>query len=273
MVSPSSISSYFFLLRNFRNAPELIQNIRKGGWMAGGPACAKAIRWDGKILKHPEDQGGLVGTLLETWHQRCYSQDGYYQYQPGDVIFDAGANIGLFSIASATDYPEAKILAFEPFPTTYQCLTDNLTEFGFRDRVNAINAGIGGSSGWAQGLNPTDKSTDARVEMINEEQNTQSQDAIRMLTLEDAMNDHGIEEIALLKMDIEGSEFPVFKSVTTEVLKRIRTLAIEYHDNLVDGTLELLTTRLEATHEIRILPEKFDDGSDRDYGILHARRH
>ncbi len=45
--------------------------------------------------------------------------------QPTDIVYDIGASIGLFTIASALHTPQGKIFAFEPDPDTRQRLEAN----------------------------------------------------------------------------------------------------------------------------------------------------
>ena len=50
--------------------------------------------------------------------------------KPGDVVFDVGANVGLFAMAVARRCPQARIYAFEPIAPLFQALEQNL--FAFR---------------------------------------------------------------------------------------------------------------------------------------------
>lgn len=45
---------------------------------------------------------------------------------PGDVLYDIGANIGLYSLYAATSQPKAKVFAFEPHPVNFQRLCRNI---------------------------------------------------------------------------------------------------------------------------------------------------
>ena len=50
-----------------------------------------------------------------------------------DVIFDIGANVGLYSIALSKRFPHAKIIAFEPLAPTYEELARNLALNGINE--------------------------------------------------------------------------------------------------------------------------------------------
>jgi hypothetical protein len=62
------------------------------------------------------------------------------------------------------------------------------------------------------------------------------------------------DRIALLKVDIEGAEREAFEHIEAQTLRRIDRLAIEYHDHLQPGTLDLLRRRLAATHRLTMKP-------------------
>ena len=63
------------------------------------------------------------------------------------------------------------------------------------------------------------------------------------------------EEVALLKMDAEGAEEGAFSAADTGLIGRIQRIAMEYHDNLVPGTLSILRRRLSPTHELTVIPD------------------
>ena len=75
---------------------------------------------------------------------------------------------------------------------------------------------------------------------------------VRVCSLADVLTITGREKVALLKCDIEGSEYDLINNASPEVLRRIQRYAIEYHDHIRPGTLELLRTRLGPTHLIDI---------------------
>jgi hypothetical protein len=59
--------------------------------------------------------------------ERTYQQQGI-TLADGAVIFDVGANIGLFTIHLARSVPHAQIHCFEPIPDLFEILTRNLAE-------------------------------------------------------------------------------------------------------------------------------------------------
>lgn len=63
--------------------------------------------------------------------------------QDSRVVVDVGANIGWYSLHIARWQPEARILAFEPIPTTFAQLERNITLNNLEGRVQAFQTGLG----------------------------------------------------------------------------------------------------------------------------------
>ncbi len=63
----------------------------------------------------------------------------------GDVIFDVGANIGMFSLSLMKRFSDLRIYSFEPVPGTYACLARNVAESPMASRhvIKTLNVGLG----------------------------------------------------------------------------------------------------------------------------------
>lgn len=148
------------------------------------------------------------------------------EFSPGDVILDVGANEGMFSILMAKEFPETRIIALEPVPSTYATLVENL-KLNEVKNVSAYNIGLGkektttlvvakdfsgGSTKWCT-FNPNDH---IKVE-------------VGLISLDDAFLLYGIDRCKLLKMDIEGMEYEVLYPST--VLNRVDYFTGEFHTN------------------------------------------
>ena len=55
------------------------------------------------------------------------------------VIFDVGANVGVYSVCFAELYPYARIFSFEPVPSTFAILKQNTDS---HDRIQVFNIGF-----------------------------------------------------------------------------------------------------------------------------------
>ena len=76
--------------------------------------------------------------------ERTYERHGV-SVRGGDVVFDVGANIGLFAIHLARTVPGVRVHSFEPVPPLFDALTRNLAEHA--PDVRAYNVGLADRDG------------------------------------------------------------------------------------------------------------------------------
>jgi FkbM family methyltransferase len=253
------IRTYLHFLINFRNGAEMIRTLR------GGPPCVQAVLWNGVRLNHPKDKDGLVSVLQELWIDRGFLPPGFYKPRPGDAVIDCGAHIGMFSILVARSYPNCKVTSFEPHPENYQFLASNIAAAGLKN-VSIQRAAVGRERGF--GFMSGDKNKRTLDYMLNQRTETSEKDErdVEIYTLADLFEAAKTDRIALLKVDVEGSENELFVDADQDILRRIDRIAMEYHDNLRPGTLDFLRQKFSPTHELTIKPSPSND-----CGILLAR--
>lgn len=134
--------------------------------------------------------------------------------RPGDLVLDIGANIGEFSLWAAAR--GAKVIAFEPDPTTLACLRENIA-----DRPVEIEPiGL-----WHEAERMTffTAPDDADGSLINQSDKSVS---IDVLPLDNIMEIRGFPPIRLIKMDAEGAEPEVLRGAA-ETLKHTTYIAID----------------------------------------------
>jgi FkbM family methyltransferase len=150
------------------------------------------------------------------------------------VIVDAGANIGLASIFYANRYPEAKIIAIEPEPSNYEMLRKNVALY---PTVIPIQAALWSEKKMLSGSSATTGHHAYQVREENGLDDRGDRGTIRGLTLRELITDLGIQQIDLLKVDIEGSEREVFQN-SADWIGRVGIIAIEIHEWLRSGCNE-----------------------------------
>lgn len=122
------------------------------------------------------------------------------------IIFDLGSNTGVSVLYLKLRHPNAKIFAFEPDPKNIAVLREN-TEW-FKDDLTVFEGAVSdvsnpsadfyiGKEHWSSSL----------AERIVSDHSIK----VEMITLDDAMKHYGVSEIDLMKFDIEGAEYDVFK--------------------------------------------------------------
>lgn len=220
--------------------------------------------WDGTTIQHPSHRGGLVGTILELWHEQCYTPPGFYNgMHDKGIVVDAGAHVGLFSIWMTRQNPQRRIIALEPFAENYHCLRANLESAGAA-RVEAHQMGVGGAVkvGCMQAVG--ERSIDHLLKPANDDASDRS--TFQVLTLGDILEMAEDSRISFFKIDVEGAEREMFEIAESHEIDRIDHLAMEYHDHLAPGTLDLMQRRLSDSHDVTVIPTE-----DRGYGVLLAK--
>ena len=243
-----------YLRRTFANSQALLES-----YFAKTP-CETAICRDGLVIQHPPGRHALATMLLEVWHDEIYTRN-FYRPATGDTIVDAGANIGLFSLWVARHAPSCRVLAFEPFEENFQLLEKNLSAAGAHN-VRAIRAALAATNGQASILDGGGRSQDHRLASDS----LAGMPIVPTWSFSEVLKEAGGGPIALFKCDIEGSEHDLFANASQHDLSQVSQFAIEYHDNIRPGTLQLLQRLLAATHDVTIRPQGADG-----YGMLYAR--
>src|SRR5689334_24283446 len=64
----------------------------------------------------------------------------------GDVVFDVGANIGLFGVRAVQRHAGLRVFAFEPVPAIFAVLQQNADHFG-EGRLVPIHCGLSREAG------------------------------------------------------------------------------------------------------------------------------
>lgn len=141
-----------------------------------------------------------------------------------NTVFDVGANVGLWS-QYILSRGARKVYSFEPNKKALDHLYKNL---GKNDRVTIIPYGL-----------YNEKTTipfyvDENNSLISStlsENNTTSTPTyyVETVTLDEIISKYNIGKIDLLKMDIEGAEFPIFENISDETLSKIDSVLVEYH--------------------------------------------
>jgi len=146
------------------------------------------------------------------------------------VIIDLGSNVGATVVKFHAQYPDAQIIAVEPDPSNFESLQLN-TE-SFRDKVtlyqHAIHAEhdkviqffIGTSKHWSSS--------------IYSRSNTGSAVEVRTITLAEIVRGHDLSQVDILKFDVEGAEYLLFKDCP--VLEKLRYVTGEVHEELMPIT-------------------------------------
>jgi FkbM family methyltransferase len=174
------------------------------------------------IQRHLYFRGGYEVEYCKHWKRLA---------QQAEIIFDVGANVGLYSLLAAEANPQAQIHAFEPTREILTILQSNIELNGIENiTVNAV--GVGSHAGKA--ILRQDKGSDGANEgtnfVVDTETMSQTSDRfVSLMPLDDYCEQQGLDRIDLIKMDIEGGEYQALMGAQRLLrAQRIGCLFIEF---------------------------------------------
>ena len=154
------------------------------------------------------------------------------------IIFDGGANAGLFTLWADQKWKNARIYAYEPVGYNYEVAKSNIEKYAPSQIVykKALSTCVG-KAALNIGVHPGSSS------LIKTEIGSSQQQEVETTTLTEEMDLHDIHYVDLLKLDVEGSEIDILRGAN---LARVGFIAMEYHYR--DGG-KLIDDILERTHK------------------------
>ncbi|MBC7887142.1 MAG: FkbM family methyltransferase [Ferruginibacter sp.] len=147
--------------------------------------------------------------------------------QPGDEVFDIGANMGFYTIWMSRFISTGTIHSFEPDPLNFKRLQKNIALNNLQNRVIANNKAAGdldGELGFTHGL-------DGENHIVDQGE----QNAVTILSqkIESYVEQHNILAIAYMKIDVEGFEYAVLKGTGTFLSnKKIDIIQLEINKSI-----------------------------------------
>lgn len=158
--------------------------------------------------------------FLEIFVMRSYDMDGF---APPTVVFDVGANVGMFTLRTRKIYPDAEISAFEPVKSNFQRLEENVA--GKADNIILHNFAVSAQDGTAEiFLHPVNSGAHSLFATQVYDDAEQETIQIRDINPLIAAKKDGVD---LLKLDCEGAEFDIVMGLTPESASKISRIIIE----------------------------------------------
>jgi FkbM family methyltransferase len=210
--------------------------------------------------------------------------DGYFQHgirvREGDIVFDVGANIGLFGVrVLQRGQGKVRVYGFEPIPATFGVLSENAARFG-AGRWQVFRFGLSSRRGstsfvyypgspamstahpealadpdlLSQGVQGTAQNAPARLwwmrllpspvcKLIARRLRANSERVeCELRTLSEVMAEQDVPRIDLLKIDAEGEELEILRGIADTDWRKVGQVVVEVQD--VGGRVHAVTELL-----------------------------
>ena len=141
-------------------------------------------------------------------------------------VFDIGGHVWYFSLWALKQNPELVIHFFEPFPQLLEQAKANLEDFS--DQIVFNSFGLA-KQAWDYQFffNPEKTMQSSQTSsFLNSKGQLQT---VHCENLNHYLDNHAIDQIDLLKLDIEGMEYEVLSDLSPENRKKIKNLIAEIH--------------------------------------------
>ena len=234
-----------------------------------------------------------VATLLDGTRVHCLVRSearvldqhvaGYFHHgiaiREGDVVFDVGANVGVFAVRAVQRFHGVSVYAFEPVPAIFAVLAQNARSFG-AGRLIPLPYGTSDTAGelcftyfprspalstaqpevweedpevFAQAVRGASRNSDLWYARLLPDflsgilarylRGGGQQVVAPLRTLSSVIEERGITRIDLLKVDCEGAELPTLQGISPEHWPMVRQVVAEVYDT--DGRLAAVRALLE----------------------------
>jgi len=200
---------------------------------------------------------GSHHAFATTWYSRDYDVPGV-PIRPGDVVIDIGANQGFFTCYAASK--GANVYAFEPCPTNYERLLQNVKQNGFDDRVVArpwaitdhagsINVMVSQEMGGAMTTTIPNFAENARITVIETV-------TAPCYTFPQVLEQFSLGQVRVCKIDAEGAELQILSQLDPNRFPSIDSFVMEYHVEAYT-LAELISLLLGwGTYQVSFMEEK-----------------
>jgi FkbM family methyltransferase len=201
--------------------------------------------------------------INETWEENVYRiHDG--DFNESKIFVDVGANIGSVSLfvdnfnKNRKDDNKIKVFAIEPEPNNLALLKENVVS-NFAEQVTIINNAI-----WHEEKIVSISNKGGNSNILNLQNEEKSM--VSAITIEKLFFLYNIEEVDVMKIDIEGAEFDLIVNTPSEILSKIKKLVLEF-DKSFDGSFGMMIEKLAKQFGLEIL------GSPERGGYIYAYRY
>lgn len=160
----------------------------------------------------------------------------------GDVVYDVGANIGLYSRFLVQVFDAGQVYAFEPMQENQELFEENCRLGGCSSRVKVLSLGVSNEDGVCEFQVDDLTSNSGTLDAVTGGKPSQSRSQyglaplkiqIKTARLDTIVKDGSLPKPDVIKLDIEGAEALALEGAREMLLEHKPHLAIELHGPVV----------------------------------------
>ncbi|HEX3555883.1 MAG TPA: FkbM family methyltransferase [Thermoanaerobaculia bacterium] len=158
--------------------------------------------------------------------------------RPGDVVYDCGANLGLYARFLVSHLGAGRVVAFEPSPENRRFLAANLALGGIADRVTVLPMALADEDGMAEFQVDDMQTSSGTLSRVTGGEPCEGRRNLRLGPLTDqvlcrrldtVVAEEGLPLPDVIKIDVEGAE-PLLLRGAAGILREHRpALVVELH--------------------------------------------
>lgn len=165
--------------------------------------------------------------------------------EPNDIVYDIGANVGIYSSFAGQIVNEGAIICFEPHPVAVPVLYENLNTN--HSKFEIVQVGLSDRNGYSK--MKSDFTTAANI-------NSRSGINIKLEKIVDIVEQGSFPSPTVAKIDVEGAELDVLRGFGG-ILDELELLYVEVHHMLGENfnsdketIIDLLEDKFDSVTEI-----------------------
>jgi hypothetical protein len=164
-----------------------------------------------------------------------------YPLNENSIVLDLGGYEGTWT-QKIFDRYQCNIYVFEPIPNLYKNLVE---KFKNNDKIKIFNFGI------------SDQDKEIEISLLNDGSsfyiNSENKVLAKVISIIRFLNENKLDDIDLIKINIEGDEFPVLKTlIDNNMVNVFKNIQVQFHQFIHDSVNKRnwIREKLNLTHKL-----------------------
>lgn len=164
-----------------------------------------------------------------------------YPLNENSIVLDLGGHEGTWT-QKIFDRYQCNIYVFEPIPNLYKNLVE---KFKNNDNIKIFNFGI------------SDQDNEIEISLLNDGSsfyiNSENKVLAKVISIIRFLKENKLDDIDLIKINIEGDEFPVLKTlIENNMVNVFKNIQVQFHQFIPDSVNKRswIREKLNLTHKL-----------------------